>query len=91
MELAMGRLMLVATGMGIVNWPLLGRTFLGGFLRDFNLITENMTTQFCIVWHLGEFGSMQNTPTGCGIHLPTILITFKTHSKSENANHFPTC
>jgi hypothetical protein len=29
---------------------------------------------------------MQNTPTGCGSHLPTILRTFKNHSKSRSVN-----
>ena len=34
---------------------------------------------------------MQNTSTGCGRHLPTILGIFKNHSKSRSVNNFFKC
>jgi hypothetical protein len=34
---------------------------------------------------------MQNTPTGCGSHLPSILRTFKNQSKSRSVNMFFKC
>jgi hypothetical protein len=37
---------------------------------------------------LGGFGSMQNTSLGCGSYLPTILRTFKKHSKCISVIHF---
>jgi hypothetical protein len=51
---------------------------LGGALRDFQFYYEN--TWFLIfgfIWHLGGFGSTQNTPTGCGSDLPTSLRIVK--------------
>jgi hypothetical protein len=34
---------------------------------------------------------MQNTPAGCGSHLPTILRTFKKHPKSRSVHIFVKC
>jgi hypothetical protein len=34
---------------------------------------------------------MQNTPAGCGSHLPTILRTFENEPKSRSVNNFLEC
>jgi hypothetical protein len=47
------------------------------------MISNIAIIDFWIIWHLGGFGSMQNTPTGCGSHLPTTLKTFKIHQNRE--------
>ena len=43
---------------------------------------------FAVIWHLGGFGCMGNTPTGCADDLPTILIIFKNDPKSRSVNIF---
>ena len=43
---------------------------------------------FGIIWHLEGFGSMENTPTGCGSDLPTILRILKNDPKSRSVNNF---
>jgi hypothetical protein len=44
---------------------------LGGSLRDVRFIQSKYRNIFvCIIWHSGVFGRMQNTPSGCGGHLP---------------------
>ena len=43
---------------------------------------------FCRIWHLGGFGCMENTPTGCADDLPTILEIFKKIPKIEKRQHF---
>jgi hypothetical protein len=37
-----------------------------------------------LIWHLEGFGSMENTPTGCGSDLPTILKILKKCRKSRS-------
>jgi hypothetical protein len=39
----------------------------------------------------GRFDSMQNTPTGCGSHLPTILRTLNKSQKSRSENNLLKC
>ncbi len=37
--------------------------------KEFAKKLENLT--FCIIWQLGGYGMVQNTPMECGNHLPT--------------------
>ena len=59
-----------------------GALRLGGALRDFKFIMKiRYFLIWGIIWYLEGFGSMENTPTGCGSDLPTILRILK---KTEN-------
>ena len=41
---------------------------------------------FCCTWHLGGFGSKENTPVGCGGDLPIIWRIFKKYPKSRRVD-----
>jgi hypothetical protein len=54
----------------------------------FNLIMKIRDFLICgLIWHLKGFGSMENTPTGRGSDLPTILRIIKNDRKSISVNN----
>ena len=47
------------------------------------LLKAMIFLDFCLIWPLGGFGSMENDPTGCGSDLLAILRFFKKCAQIE--------
>ena len=56
---------------------LLLTSFLGGALRDFDFIIKTIDIlDFCRIWHLRGFGSMEDTPTDVALICLLFRICF---------------
>ena len=71
------------------SWMRLSSHQLGGALRMLQLIITIVAfLDFFIIWHLGVFGSMGNTPTGCADDSLTILGISKKWFNVDKFKHF---